>query len=60
MRSESSTWARPWRAFAAEIGYKSQSAFSHAFKRSFGRSPRSGRLTTFCRVHGILFVADGR
>ncbi|TGT53452.1 AraC family transcriptional regulator [Mesorhizobium sp. M00.F.Ca.ET.170.01.1.1] len=27
---------------AAEVGYQSQSAFSHAFKRSFGRSPRSG------------------
>jgi len=28
-------------AVAAAVGYNSQSAFSHAFKRSFGRTPRS-------------------
>jgi len=26
---------------AAEVGYKSQSAFAHAFKRTFGHSPRT-------------------
>jgi AraC-like DNA-binding protein len=28
-------------AVATAVGYNSQSAFSHAFKRSFGRTPRS-------------------
>ncbi|MDV3252658.1 AraC family transcriptional regulator [Devosia sp. BK] len=30
----------PVAGMAEEIGYRSHSAFSHAFKRTFGRTPR--------------------
>jgi AraC-like DNA-binding protein len=33
----------PIAAIAEEVGYSSQSAFAHAFKRTTGLTPRSGR-----------------
>lgn len=35
---------QPVADIAAEVGYSSQSAFSHAFKRTMGRTPRSHEL----------------
>lgn len=35
------TEGQPVAAVAAAVGYSSQSAFAHAFKRTMGRTPRS-------------------